>query len=172
MGRRTFESAELGSVALPSRRNVVLSRDTTYLAPAGVVHASDWEEALMLADGGFGGGGYDDGAEMREMEGEEDHRVFVIGGEEVYRAALDGGRVGWVYATEVEGEWEGDRFFQQLGEGWRRIGGGDGGLKKDLCRVGWAGDGWMWEKGVKFRHVTFEKDWILPWSKAKGEKGS
>jgi dihydrofolate reductase len=65
MGRRTFESLPKG--ALPNRRNVVLTKNSHFIAPAIEVFTSLSEALASCA------------------EGEE---VFVIGGASVYREAL------------------------------------------------------------------------------------
>ena len=65
MGRKTFESLPKG--ALPNRRNVVLSRSTSFTAPDIEVFAS-LEQALASC-----------GA---------DEEVYVIGGASVYREAM------------------------------------------------------------------------------------
>lgn len=146
MGRRTFESGEVGGVPLPDRRNIVLSRDPGWSPPPGVVHAQDWREALLLADAGFGGLGYDNG---EEVVGGGGGSIFVLGGEMVYRRALKDERVRTVFATEVEGDWRGDAFFPALGEEWRRV-------EDERCPKAWPG-GAGEERGVRYRFVTFEK---------------
>lgn len=65
MGRRTFESLPKG--ALPNRRNIVLTRNTSYEAPGAEVFPS-LEVALSAC--------------------EVDEEVFVIGGASVYSEAL------------------------------------------------------------------------------------
>ncbi len=92
MGRKTFES--IGK-PLPGRLNLVLTRgETKYLnydAPEGLVWISDIKEHPPL---------YADGRD-----------VFIIGGEEIYKLALDQGLVGRIIATIVKGKHEGDAFF-------------------------------------------------------------
>ncbi|MDY7095722.1 MAG: dihydrofolate reductase [Acidobacteriota bacterium] len=87
MGRKTYES--IGR-PLPGRRTVVLSRDDGY-RPEGVEVASSLPRALELA-------------------GEQE--VFVAGGGEVYRRALE--LADDVLLTVVHGEVEGDAFFPPL----------------------------------------------------------
>ena len=65
MGRRTFESLPKG--ALPDRRNIVITRNADFTAPA-VETAFSLEEALKMA--------------------EADGEVFVIGGGQIYAQAL------------------------------------------------------------------------------------
>ncbi len=65
MGRKTFEALPKG--ALPKRRNVVITRQTDYIAPgADVVHSL--EDAMGLC--------------------RSDEKVFVIGGGEIYKTFL------------------------------------------------------------------------------------
>ncbi|OIQ85362.1 dihydrofolate reductase [mine drainage metagenome] len=90
MGRKTWES--LGR-ALPGRRNLVLSRDTTYVAAGAEVCGS-------LADA------------LRRCEGEPE--VFVIGGAQIYLAALPLARRLWL--TEVHASADGDAHFPR----WER----------------------------------------------------
>jgi dihydrofolate reductase len=89
MGRKTWDSLPPKFRPLPDRRNVVISRNG---CDAPEVCRSV-EEALASGD------------------------CFVIGGGEVYASALEG--AGCVYATEVEGEVEGDVVFPELGPEWR-----------------------------------------------------
>lgn len=65
MGRKTFESLPKG--ALPDRRNIVITRNNAYAAPA-VECAPSLEDAVAMAPG-------------------ED--IFIIGGGEIYRQALE-----------------------------------------------------------------------------------
>ena len=88
MGRKTWES--LGR-ALPGRRNIVITRQTTYDAPGAEVAAS-LEQALEMTR---------DTAE-----------VFVIGGAQIYEHALR--MADRVVATEVHAVVEGDAFFPAL----------------------------------------------------------
>lgn len=68
MGRKTYESivARIGK-PLPDRKNVVITRQSDFVAPLDVVIASSWEDA------------------MEKTKGEE---VFVSGGEAIYAMAL------------------------------------------------------------------------------------
>jgi dihydrofolate reductase len=44
--------------------------------------------------------------------------IFIIGGEQIYRMALDQGVVDKVMASEVIGRHEGDVYFPKLGPEW------------------------------------------------------
>lgn len=97
MGRRTFESLPDAFRPLPGRRNLVLSADPSY-TPPGAEAFPDLRSALAACDGD----------------------CFVIGGERAYRQALDVAQR--VYATEIEGEVQGDAFFPQLSPSdWRAV---------------------------------------------------
>lgn len=93
MGRKTFES--IGR-ALPERRNIVISRGAPALPP-GVELAPSLEAAIALAR-------------------ETDPAPMVIGGGDVYRAALP--LATRLHLTHVDREVDGaDAFFPELPEG-------------------------------------------------------
>ncbi len=77
MGRKTFESFPKG--ALPGRQNIVITRNRDFAAE-GVTVAHSVEEALAAAT----------------MPGE----VFVIGGEQIYRATFS--MVGTIHLTVID----------------------------------------------------------------------
>ena len=91
MGRKTWESLPEKFRPLPGRQNIVVSRDPAYKAH-GADLAGSLEGALALAGGA--------------------EEVFVIGGEQLYRAALP--FADRLYLTEVELEPEADAFFPEL----------------------------------------------------------
>lgn len=84
MGRKTWES--LGR-PLPGRRNLVVTRDATFVAPGAEIYPTP-EAALQQLGGG---------------------PVFVIGGGELYRQLL--ARADTLLLTEVQADVEGDAFF-------------------------------------------------------------
>lgn len=96
MGRKTFES--IGRV-LPGRTNIVVTRQPGYVAPAGVIVAGSIAHALAAAG--------------------DAQEVFVIGGRELYEYAL--GVAHRLYITEVDGTFEGDTHFPDIGAGWREL---------------------------------------------------
>ncbi|QWD64432.1 dihydrofolate reductase [Polynucleobacter sp. MWH-UH2A] len=87
MGRKTWES--IGR-PLPGRRNIVVSRNADY-SPTGAELAGSLDEALAsLADS---------------------PRVFVIGGEQLFKQAFD--KADRLYVTEIDIDVEdGDTFFE------------------------------------------------------------
>jgi dihydrofolate reductase len=90
MGRKTWDSLPPKNRPLPSRRNVVVTRDADWRAE-GAVRAS-LHEALK-----------DD--------------VFVIGGAEIYRATLK--LADRIELTEVHGDFDGDARFMFDRSQWR-----------------------------------------------------
>lgn len=98
MGRKTFES--IGR-PLPGRMNIVVTRQASWPAPAGVKTAASIPLALELA----------------RTSGNVSE-IMVIGGEQIYRACLP--EADRVYRTDVQVEVEGDAFFPQLSNAlWR-----------------------------------------------------
>ncbi len=96
MGRKTFEALPKG--ALPKRRNVVITRQKGFEAP-GVEVVSSIGEALSICN--------------------EDQKVFVIGGGEVYKAFLP--ETDELYLTEIHHSFDGaDVFFPEYQNlGWK-----------------------------------------------------
>lgn len=96
MGRRTFES--IGK-PLPGRRNIVVTRDTSWQAE-GCEAAHSLPEALVMAAG--------------------EPELMLIGGGQLYREALP--RAQRIYLTRVHGTFDADTFFPLLDGGqWREI---------------------------------------------------
>ena len=97
MGRRTFES--IGKKPLPERENIVISSRPT--GAQKVLTAMDLESALALAR----------------------YPVFIIGGAQVYAAALKHSGIDTIYATEVEASFpDADTFFPKIDTAvWREV---------------------------------------------------
>ena len=105
MGRRTWESKEVAGRPLPRRRNVVLTRRPLQ-APDGV--------QVVTSDGG-GGNGLD--LALDELAAQQDlGTVFIIGGAEIYRLALEHPRCRYVYLTRISGNYGCDTFVPNLDE--------------------------------------------------------
>lgn len=88
MGRRTWESLPARFRPLPGRRNVVVTRDEQWRAE-GATRAGSLDEALRLAG--------------------EAERIFVIGGGQIYAAALPLAQE--LHLTEIEADADGDTRF-------------------------------------------------------------
>ncbi|HKI06711.1 MAG TPA: dihydrofolate reductase [Thermoanaerobaculia bacterium] len=99
MGRKTFES--IGR-PLPGRTTIVVTRQEGY-APEGVLVADSFYDAM---------------AQALVIDESEDDRVFVAGGEEIFRQSL--GMAEEVYLTLIHQDFPADTFFPDFeGPGWR-----------------------------------------------------
>jgi len=96
MGRKTWDS--LPKKPLPERINIVVTRQPGWKAE-GAVAASSFDDALVKA------------AQAAE--------VMVIGGAEIYRAAL--AKAQRIELTEVHRPFEGDAVFSFKREAWREV---------------------------------------------------
>ena len=95
MGRKTYES--IGR-PLPNRRNIIVTRQSG-LRVEGCETAGSIEEAAAMCGG--------------------DTEVFIIGGGEIYRAAMP--LADRLYITRVHHQYEGDTFFPAIGGEWRLV---------------------------------------------------
>ncbi len=96
LGRKNYES--IGK-PLPERTNIIITRNRDFRAD-GCPIAHSLDEALVLAG--------------------NDPEIFVIGGAEIYRAAL--ARADRLYLTRVHAAIAGDTFFPEFDETeWREI---------------------------------------------------
>lgn len=86
MGRKTWESKEVGCAPLPNRVNVVVSRGPLTL-PTGVVAARTLDEALAVPD----------------VE-----TVFIVGGAGLLIDAIERPELRYVYLTRIETRFECD----------------------------------------------------------------
>lgn len=97
MGRKTWESISEKHRPLPDRLNVVLTKQTGYELPNGVLAFSSLDDALLALS-----------------KDETLDKCFVIGGAEIYRQALKEPELKQIYATQVNGTFECDTFFPNL----------------------------------------------------------
>jgi len=84
MGRKTYES--IGK-PLPNRTNIVITKDTTFMAP-GCIIAHSLDEAIHEST---------------------DTETFIIGGASIYTQAID--KADKLYLTKVKGTYDADTFF-------------------------------------------------------------
>jgi dihydrofolate reductase len=95
---RRGESTELETLALPNRRNIIISHQPNYTVKDCEV-AHSLEEALELA--------------------KDDGEVLILGGASVYKQALPYSQK--IYLTEVHGTPEGDATFPFDHEEWKEV---------------------------------------------------
>ena len=102
MGRKTFES--IGK-PLAGRPNIVISRKSDF-AHEGILVAQSFEAALSKA--------------TEKARASAEQEIMVIGGSEIYRAAID--LADRLYITHVEAAPEGDTHFPPIDPGcWRAV---------------------------------------------------
>lgn len=92
MGRKNYESIPERFRPLPNRENAVLTRNKDYQAPGCTVFHS-LEEC------------------MENYKNETERTVFIIGGGEIFKQALDSGIVDEMYITHIDKSYECDVFF-------------------------------------------------------------
>ncbi len=98
MGRKTWESLPEKFRPLPNRLNLVITRQTDFLVPAGVEKYSDIATALAT---------------------HKNEDVMIIGGAEIYRATID--LADTLYITHVPKTVDGDAFFPAINESiWKK----------------------------------------------------
>lgn len=119
MGRRTWDSLPDRFRPLPGRRNVVLTRNPDWSAK-GAERAGSLERALRLLEGG--------------------PRAYVIGGAEIYAAALP--LADELALTELDLDVEGDTFFPE----WDHV-----------AFVETSREPHVSENGTPFAFVTYER---------------
>ena len=98
MGRNTFES--IGK-PLPNRTTVIITRNTNYFKD-GCLIANSLEDAIELD--------------------KEDQEIFIIGGAQIYKQALEKDLVDKLDITIVHEEFEADAFFPEINSSiWKEI---------------------------------------------------
>ncbi len=95
MGRRNYDSIPERFRPLPGRENVVLTRNEDFEAPDCKVFTSLQSCLEAYAD-------------------EKERTVFIIGGGEIYRLALEAGVVQEMYITHIEHTYDADTFFPEF----------------------------------------------------------
>ena len=96
MGRKTFESV---GHPLPNRLNVVITRQSDYSVPEGVIVKASIEEAIDYC---------------RPLIGDYENELFIIGGGEVYKQSLK--HVDTVYLTRIHENVDGDATYPDIPE--------------------------------------------------------
>ena len=133
MGRKTFESKEINKKALPSRLNIVITRDPSYRAE-GVNVCSSVEEAIEKGKKAESNPPSSAQGGLRRGEGE----IFIIGGGQIYKEAWP--YVDKLYLTVVDTVEEGDTYFPDYSD-----------FKKVVFREEHE------EKGLKYTFLELER---------------
>lgn len=125
MGRKTFES--IGRV-LPERTNIVITRD-----PQKVRGLSFYSPEVKIASNLLAG-------IEKAKQGPGASEIFIFGGGEIFREAIEKGLVDRLYLTIVEGDFGADTFFPDYSE-FKRV------IREELGE----------SEGIKFRFVDLER---------------
>ena len=100
MGRKNFESIPHKFRPLPTRVNIIITRQSNYKCE-GAHTENSIEEALSFA----------------KKNGEKE--AFIIGGGEVYKLALEKDIIDKIYLTKIYHSFNGDTFFPILNNKWK-----------------------------------------------------
>lgn len=92
MGRKNWDSIPPRFRPFSERENVVLTRNKDFTAE-GVIVCNSMEDCL------------------RAYEQESDRIIYIIGGGEIYRQALETGKVDEMLITRIDAEYDADTFF-------------------------------------------------------------
>jgi dihydrofolate reductase len=96
MGRKNYESIPEKYRPLPNRENVVLTRNEAYVAPNCLVFNS-LEDCIS-----------------HYSTKNEEKTVFIIGGGEIYKMALEASIIDEMYITHVDKKYDADTFFPAI----------------------------------------------------------
>jgi len=97
MGRKNYDSIPEKYRPLPNRLNVVLTRNADFQAPDCEVFTS-LEECF------------------EHFKNETERTIFIIGGGEIYKMALEYNRIDEMYITYINKEYGADTFFPTFDE--------------------------------------------------------
>ena len=92
MGRKNYDSIPEKYRPLPNRLNVILTRNTDFQAPGCEVFNS-LDECLTF------------------FKNESERTIFIIGGGQIYKMALESNRIDEMYITFINKEYGADTFF-------------------------------------------------------------
>jgi dihydrofolate reductase len=100
-GRKNYESIPAKFRPLPGRENIILTRDLNYTSNHPKMHVvHNWEDILK---------------KVEELQSENPEKsVFVIGGGQIYKQALNQGLISEMYITHVHHDFEADVFFPPI----------------------------------------------------------
>nr|WP_139122882.1 dihydrofolate reductase [Cellulosimicrobium cellulans] len=132
MGRRTWDSLPPRFRPLPGRTNVVVTRQAGWVPDDGRA-PEDGRAQVHVA------GSVDDALDLARAAAGPDDEVWVIGGAQLYAAAI--ARADRCVVTEIDAEVEGDTFAPAVPAGWRAD----------------AGEWATSSTGLRFRMVTHHR---------------
>jgi dihydrofolate reductase len=104
MGKRTWLSIPPKYRPLKNRINLILSRDEEF-----VDDVNDLEDPMIVAASSMAMA-----SKWIDENREKVEQVFVIGGQQIYEEAINGGWCNKIYLTQLHKEFECDTFFPEL----------------------------------------------------------
>jgi dihydrofolate reductase len=133
MGRKTYFGVPESKRPLPERFNVVLSTEPEkYEFPPDVIVAKSMDEALKKLN-------------QPELE-QQIENVWIVGGNSVYKEAMESENCHRVYFTKVMATFDCDAFFPPLPESFKRVA-NDEGIPDEVQE----------ENGIKYQYQIYEK---------------
>jgi dihydrofolate reductase/thymidylate synthase len=100
MGRKTWESLPRHVRPLPDRVNIVMTRNSDYPLPKGVLRVTSFQEIPQVL--------------RLEKLTDAIEQIFIIGGAEIYQAALRELAEVTIYLTQILGIFDCDTFFPDV----------------------------------------------------------
>uniref|UniRef100_A0A182IS72 dihydrofolate reductase n=1 Tax=Anopheles atroparvus TaxID=41427 RepID=A0A182IS72_ANOAO len=101
MGRKTYFGVPETKRPLPERLNIVLTRNATgYTFPSDVLVCDSLQDALHKLD--------------TTDFGKDIENIWIVGGNSVYKEAMQSDRCHRVYLTEIKKHFECDAFFPEI----------------------------------------------------------
>uniref|UniRef100_A0A182JXD7 dihydrofolate reductase n=1 Tax=Anopheles christyi TaxID=43041 RepID=A0A182JXD7_9DIPT len=101
MGRKTYFGVPESKRPLPERLNIVLTRNAaTHTFPSDVLVCGSLKEALLKLDS--------------TDYGNDIENIWVVGGNSVYKEAMESDRCHRVYYTEIKKQFDCDAFFPEM----------------------------------------------------------
>ncbi|EAA14339.3 dihydrofolate reductase [Anopheles arabiensis] len=101
MGRKTYFGVPESKRPLPERLNIVLTRNAAaYTFPPDVLVCGSLQEALHKLDS--------------TDHGEHIENIWVVGGNSVYKEAMESDRCHRIYLTEIKKQFDCDAFFPEI----------------------------------------------------------
>jgi dihydrofolate reductase len=97
MGRKTWESLPEKFKPLPNRLNIILTTSQTYPHPENVLLFSNFDQVLQVLN--------------QKPYSSEIENIFVIGGEQLYKEAINNPSCHKLYLTHIKAQFPCDSFF-------------------------------------------------------------
>ena len=115
MGRKTWESIPERNKPLKNRINIILTRNSNAEFISSINKYNDKNGDNVIIKDNF-----DDIIELNRLNNEHNTgNIFIIGGSEIYRQALDSGCVEDIIVTEIYNKYICDRYFPKIQDNFK-----------------------------------------------------